>query len=90
MLSFFNALKVETKIMFREAIKSHNRFNLGKRPNTGGGVVGCGLEDGFPTSYFCYYNPTSAFLKCVRYYRALNCSDMVVFRALKYSQYGRF
>ena len=20
-------------------------------------MVGCGLEDGFPTSYFCYYNP---------------------------------
>ena len=32
----------------------------------------------------------SSFLKCVRYYRALNCSDMVVFRALKCSQYGRF
>ena len=39
----------------REAIKSHNWLNLGNHPNRGGG--GLGEEIGFPTSYFCYYNP---------------------------------
>ena len=34
----------------REAIKSHNRLNLGNHSNRGGEGVS---ESGFPTSYFC-------------------------------------